>query len=43
MRSWKPNCDERSLVLAGINNNGLGFAKMLKKQLEKISDIEIES
>jgi pyrimidine operon attenuation protein/uracil phosphoribosyltransferase len=35
------NYDERSVVLAGINNNGLGFAKMLKKQLEKISDFEI--
>ena len=35
------NYNETSLVLAGINNNGLGFAKMLKKQLEKISSIEI--
>lgn len=35
------NYDENSVVLAGINNNGLGFAKMLKKQLEKISDVEI--
>lgn len=35
------NYDEDSVVLAGINNNGLGFAKMLKKQLEKISDVEI--
>lgn len=35
------NYNETSIVLAGINNNGLGFAKMLKKQLEKIGDIEI--
>lgn len=36
------NYDETTLVFAGINNNGLGFAKMLKKQLEKISEITIE-
>jgi pyrimidine operon attenuation protein/uracil phosphoribosyltransferase len=36
------NYNETTLVFAGINNNGLGFAKMLKKQLEKISDINIE-
>jgi pyrimidine operon attenuation protein/uracil phosphoribosyltransferase len=35
------NYNENTLVLAGINNNGLGFAKMLKKQLESICDIEI--
>lgn len=33
------NFEERELILAGINNNGLTFAKMLLEQLEKISDI----
>ena len=36
------NYNESGILLAGINNNGLGFAKMLKKQLEKLSDIDIE-
>ena len=35
------NYNESSLVLAGINNNGLVFARMLKTQLEKITKIEI--
>ncbi len=35
------NYDQEEIVLAGINNNGLGFAKMLKKELEKISETRI--
>jgi pyrimidine operon attenuation protein/uracil phosphoribosyltransferase len=35
------NYNETELVLVGINNNGLGFAKMLMKQLTKISDVSI--
>lgn len=35
------NYDQEEIILAGINNNGLGFAKMLKKQLEKIGDTRI--
>jgi pyrimidine operon attenuation protein/uracil phosphoribosyltransferase len=34
------NFEEQELILAGINNNGLTFAKMLLEQLEKISDIQ---
>lgn len=35
------NYTEKKLVLAGINNNGLGFAKLLMKAIQKISDVEI--
>ena len=35
------NYAEKSIVLAGINNNGLGFAKLLMKAIQKISDVEI--
>jgi pyrimidine operon attenuation protein/uracil phosphoribosyltransferase len=35
------NYKEKQLTLAGINNNGLVFAKLLQKQLKKISDAEI--
>ena len=35
------NYTEKSIVLAGINNNGLGFAKLIKKAINKISDVEI--
>ena len=35
------NYTEKSFVLAGINNNGLGFAKLIKKAINKISDVEI--
>ena len=34
------NYSEKEIILAGINNNGLGFAKMLHKELKKISDIQ---
>lgn len=35
------NYDKEEIILAGINNKGLGFAKMLKKQIEKISEMKI--
>ena len=35
------NYAEKSIVLAGINNNGLGFAKLLMKAIQKISTVEI--
>jgi pyrimidine operon attenuation protein/uracil phosphoribosyltransferase len=35
------NFGEKQLILAGINNNGLVFAKLLQKELKKISDSEI--
>jgi len=34
------NYSEKEIILAGINNNGLGFAKMLHKELKKISEIK---
>ena len=34
------NFGEEEIILAGINNNGMGFAKMIHKQLKKISDIK---
>ena len=36
------NFEEKSIVLAGINNNGTGFAKLLEKQLKKITEINIQ-
>lgn len=36
------NFEEKSMVLAGINNNGTGFAKLLEKELKKITDIQIQ-
>lgn len=35
------NYTEKSILLAGINRNGLGFAKLLMKAIQKISDVEI--
>lgn len=32
------NIDEPEIILAGINNNGMGFAKMLYKHLSKLGD-----
>ena len=32
------NFGEKEIILAGINNNGMGFAKLIHKQLQKISD-----
>ncbi len=34
------NFGEEEIILAGINNNGMGFAKMIYKHLKKISDIK---
>jgi len=34
------NYNEKLIILAGINKNGMKFAKMLLKELQKISDIE---
>ncbi len=36
------NYEEKVLILAGINNNGHGFAKILKGTLSKITDIELK-
>lgn len=35
------NYKEKTIVLAGINNNGLGFAKLLMKAIQKISEVDI--
>lgn len=35
------NYKEKEIILAGINNNGLGFAKLIKKAINKISEVEI--
>ncbi len=35
------NYDEQEIVLAGINNNGTAFAKILKKELEDITEIPV--
>lgn len=35
------NYTEKKIILAGINNNGLGFAKLLMKAILKISEVEI--
>ena len=36
------NHNESKIVLAGINNNGLNFAKMIHRELKKISDLDID-
>lgn len=35
------NYTETEIVLAGINKNGLGFAKLIKRAIAKISDVQI--
>ncbi len=35
------NYEERQIILAGINNNGVHFSKLLHKELKKITDIEL--
>lgn len=37
------NFEEKTIILAGINNNGTGFAKLLEKELKKITEINIQS
>ena len=34
------NYQEKEIILAGINNNGLNFAQLLEKQLSKLSDLK---
>lgn len=34
------NFGEKEIILAGINNNGYGFAEMLQKQMNNVSDIK---
>jgi pyrimidine operon attenuation protein / uracil phosphoribosyltransferase len=33
------NYEEKQIILAGINNNGMNFARLLLKELQKISEI----
>jgi len=35
------NIDEPEIILAGINNNGMGFAKMIHRQLAKLGDSKL--
>ena len=35
------NFEEKSIVLAGINTNGMGFARLLETELNRISDLKI--
>ena len=35
------NFKEEEIILAGINNNGMGFAKMIFRELNKLSDNKI--
>ena len=35
------NYQEKEIILAGINNNGLNFAKLLERQLKKLTKIKI--
>jgi len=35
------NFNEKEIILAGINNNGMGFAKMIYRHLSRLSDIKI--
>lgn len=34
------NYGEKEIILAGINNNGYGFAEMLQKQMDNVSEIK---
>jgi pyrimidine operon attenuation protein/uracil phosphoribosyltransferase len=36
------NFEEKTIVLAGVNNNGIGFARLLVAELNRISDIKIQ-
>ena len=36
------NFEEKAIVLVGINANGTGFAKLIEKQLKKITEIQIQ-
>ncbi|SHJ00307.1 phosphoribosyltransferase family protein [Algibacter luteus] len=37
---YESNVDEKEVILAGIDKNGFVFAKKIKSELQKISDIE---
>jgi len=36
------NYKEKEIILAGINNNGLGFAKLIKRAINKISEVDVK-
>ena len=36
------NFEEKAIILIGINNNGTGFAKLLQRELKKITEIQTE-
>jgi len=36
------NYNQKKLILAGINNNGYQFAELLKQELSRLSDIELQ-
>ncbi len=36
------NFEEKTIVLAGINNNGSGFARLIERELSSITDIKIQ-
>jgi len=38
---YECNYGEKEITLAGINNNGMRFAELLKSQLEDISDFKV--
>lgn len=35
---YEHNCEEAGLILAGVNNNGLGFAQMLLDELREMTE-----
>ena len=39
---YESNFGEKEITLAGINNNGMRFALLLKEELEHISNSRIE-
>ena len=39
---YENNFGEKRIILAGINTSGMRFAKLLKKELEKVTTITIE-
>ena len=36
------NFEEKTIILAGINNNGIGFARLLETELNRISSLKIQ-
>jgi pyrimidine operon attenuation protein/uracil phosphoribosyltransferase len=41
MEILEQNYTKKELVLAGINNAGTHFAGMLKKEIERVSEVEV--